>query len=53
MPRPYLLVAIAVAVVVLIVAVFVVYRLTRRDSPQSFEAKALHPGFRSHRGRGR
>jgi multisubunit Na+/H+ antiporter MnhC subunit len=53
MPRTFLLVAIAIAVVLVAVAVFVAYRMFRRDPPQSYEAKGLHPSFRSHRGRGR
>jgi hypothetical protein len=53
MPRTFLLVAIAIAAVLLVVAAFVLYRMFRRDPPQSYEAKGLHPGFRSHRGRGR
>jgi hypothetical protein len=53
MPRTFLVIAAIAVAVVLIVAVFVVYRMTRRDPPRSFEAKALHPQFRSHRGRGR
>ena len=53
MPRPFLLVAIAIAVVLAVIALFVAYRMFRRDPPQSYEAKGMHPGFRSHRGRGR
>ena len=51
MPRTLLLVA---AIVVLVVVLFVVYRVvTRRDPPGSYDAKPMHPGFRSNRGRGR
>jgi hypothetical protein len=45
--------AVAFAVVAVAVIVFVVYRMTRRDPPGSYDAKPMHPGFRSNRGRGR
>ena len=47
------LVAIAIAVVVVVILAVVAYRLTRRDPPGSYDAKPMHPGFRSKRGRGR
>ena len=53
MPRTYLVLA-AVAVVVVLVVAFVLYRVvTRRDPPGSYDARPMHPGFRSNRGRGR
>jgi hypothetical protein len=53
MPRTFLVVAAGVIAVVVIVIVFVLYRMTRRDPPGSYDAKPMHPGFRSNRGRGR
>ena len=47
-----LLIIAAVAVAALVIA-FVGYRLLRRDPPGSYDAKPMHPGFRSNRGRGR
>ena len=49
---PLLIAAVVVVVLVAVVAV-VVYRMTRRDPPGYYDAKAPHPGFRSNRGRGR
>jgi hypothetical protein len=49
-----LLVAAAIVVVVMVLAVaLVIYRMTRRDPPGSYDARPMHPGFRSKRGRGR
>jgi hypothetical protein len=53
MPRTFLVVAAVAVAVVLIIIAFVVYRMTRREPPGSYDAKPMHPGFRSHRGRGR
>jgi hypothetical protein len=52
MPHAFIAAAVAIAVAVVIVAV-VVYRMTRRDPPGHYDRKPPHPGFRSHRGRGR
>jgi cobalamin biosynthesis Mg chelatase CobN len=53
MSRTSLVVVAVVAVVIVVVAALVLYRMFRRDPPGSYDAKAMHPGFRSHRGRGR
>ena len=47
-----LFIVLAVVVVVAVI-VIIVYRMTRRDPPGFYDAKAMHPGFRSNRGRGR
>jgi preprotein translocase subunit SecY len=53
MSRTLFLAAAVIVVVAIIIVVVVVYRMTRRDPPGSYDAKPMHPGFRSNRGRGR